>query len=91
MNYKVKEGEKMINMIELFEEIKNLCVDGLCTDGGHHKQWFLEEILKKLGLDLKKVSRELIEKYAKAEGEDPDDYEADYCYGDYIWEGGIPP
>lgn len=24
----------------------NLCLDGLTTDGGHHKQWALEEILK---------------------------------------------
>ena len=41
------------------EEIKDLCVEGLLTDGGNHKQWFLEEILKKLGYDLKEVSIEL--------------------------------
>lgn len=34
-------------------EIYELCVNGLLTDGGHHKQWFLEEILKKSGYDLK--------------------------------------
>ena len=26
------------------EEIKDLCVEGLLTDGGHHKQWFLTPI-----------------------------------------------
>ena len=60
------------------EEIKDLCVDGLMTDGEHHKQWFLEEILKKLGFDLVKISRDIIEE----EGEDSDEYE---------WARGIPP
>ena len=41
------------------EEIKELCIDGLLTDGGHHKQYFLEEILKKLGYDLKELREEL--------------------------------
>jgi len=26
-------------------KIIQLCIDGLCTDGGHHKQWYLEQIL----------------------------------------------
>jgi len=33
--------------------IKALALSGLLTDGGHHKQWYLEEILKALGYDLK--------------------------------------
>ncbi len=37
------------------DEIKNLCIQGLRTDGGHHKQWFLEEILKAVGVDMSKV------------------------------------
>lgn len=27
-------------------KIIELCFDGLHEDGGHHKQWYLEEILK---------------------------------------------
>lgn len=36
------------------EEIKELVLDGLCIDGGHHKQWYLEQIAKKLEIDLEK-------------------------------------
>jgi len=35
--------------LELLFEIAKICIDGLCTDGDHHKQWYLEEVLKKLG------------------------------------------
>jgi hypothetical protein len=28
------------------EEIKELARSGIITDGSHHKQWYLEEILK---------------------------------------------
>ena len=41
-------------------KIKELCIGGLLTDGGHHKQWYLEEILKTLGFDLIKLREELI-------------------------------
>ena len=27
------------------EKIIQLAIDGLCTNGGHHKQWYLEQIL----------------------------------------------
>jgi hypothetical protein len=27
------------------ENVINLCIEGLRTDGGHHKQWYLEHIL----------------------------------------------
>ena len=30
------------------EKIEELCIDGLYTDGGHHKQWYLERILAEL-------------------------------------------
>ncbi len=36
-------------IIKFQEEIKDLCLEGLTTDGAHHKQWYLEEILRKLG------------------------------------------
>ena len=41
------------------EEIKELCIDGLLTDGGHHKQWYLEQILIKLDIDLDELRKEL--------------------------------
>ena len=28
------------------DRIFKLCLEGLTTDGGHHKQWYLEKILK---------------------------------------------
>jgi len=27
------------------QKVVELCVDGMITDGGHHKQWYLEQIL----------------------------------------------
>jgi len=33
--------------------IKDLIIEALLTDGEHHKQWYLEQIAKKIGLDLK--------------------------------------
>jgi hypothetical protein len=32
----------------LRKKLVELCLDGLCTDRGHHKQSYLEEILKLL-------------------------------------------
>ena len=29
-------------------KIKDLALEGLCTDGEHHKQWYLAEILRNL-------------------------------------------
>jgi len=37
-----------IRLVALGKEIVSMCVDGLTTDGGHHKQYYLEEILEKL-------------------------------------------
>lgn len=39
-------------LIKKRREIKDLCIRGLGTDGGHHKQWFLEEILKVIGVNM---------------------------------------
>ena len=36
---------------ELIKKIIDLCIEGLQTDGGHHKQWYLEEILRTAGMD----------------------------------------
>lgn len=34
-------------------KIKKLTMGGLTTEGSHHKQWFLEEIAKKLRINTK--------------------------------------
>lgn len=52
-------------------------VEGLMTDGGHHKQWYLEEILKAFGVDLDVLRKVMLE-----EDEDGDSYD---------WEEGIAP
>jgi len=36
----------------VYQKIKNLVVEGLTTDGEHHKQWYLEQVLIILGVDL---------------------------------------
>lgn len=33
-------------------KIRELAEDGLCTDGSHHKQWYLEEIFKLAGGEI---------------------------------------
>lgn len=33
-------------------EVEELLVDAVDTPGEHHKQWFLEEIAQRLGIDL---------------------------------------
>jgi hypothetical protein len=37
---------------DMKEQVKELALDGLYTDGSHHKQWYLEEIIKAIGFDL---------------------------------------
>ena len=36
----------------------DLAIDALMEDGGHHKQWYLEEILKVLGQDVEELREE---------------------------------
>lgn len=38
--------------------LENLIEAALNTDGAHHKQWYLEEIAKHMGLFLEGVSHE---------------------------------
>lgn len=73
------------------KEIKELCIEGLRIDGGHHKQWFLEEILKNLGYDLKKISKEICKIEAREEGDNFEEYWEEYNYDGLFWEKGIPP
>lgn len=37
------------------DELIKLIISGLGTDGEHHKQWYLEEVLKKVGFPLEKI------------------------------------
>ena len=39
--------------------IEDLAIDGLMTDGGHHKQWYLEQILIKSGVNLDNLRKDL--------------------------------
>lgn len=57
------------------EEIEKLCIDGLYTDGAHHKQWYLEQILAVL--------------YPEEKGMDI--LREELAVDDYEWEEGIPP
>jgi len=43
---------------EKLEKIRNLVEDGLQTDGGHHKQWYLEQIGEVIGIDIDKEMHE---------------------------------
>ena len=43
------------------ERAIELIKEGLCTeDGGHHKQWYLEQIAEALGYDLQDLRREIM-------------------------------
>tara|TARA_Y100000310_G_scaffold308553_1_gene351780 strand:+ start:8550 stop:8771 length:222 start_codon:yes stop_codon:yes gene_type:complete len=41
------------------EKACQFAVHGLLTDGGHHKQWILEQVLMALGQDLDQVREQL--------------------------------
>jgi len=43
------------------EKIRELAIDGLLIDGGHHKQWYLEKIIEELGFNLEKIREKLNE------------------------------
>jgi hypothetical protein len=34
------------------KDLEDLFVEALTTDGAHHKQWYLEEISKLLGIEI---------------------------------------
>lgn len=37
----------------------DLLIDGLVTDGSHHKQWYIERSLESLGVNLDEVKLDL--------------------------------
>ena len=40
--------------------LKDIIINALETDGSHHKQWYLEQLLFKLGFDPNKIKEEEI-------------------------------
>ena len=36
------------DMTDLRDEVENLLIDGLITDGAHHKQYYLERVFRSL-------------------------------------------
>ena len=65
-------------MTEKEEQALKLATDGIFIDGGHHKQWYLDQIVRVLTGDdyLKYVASE-------ESGEDGPET--------YLWEEGIAP
>ncbi len=62
---------RLVNILALpegREKVRQLAISGLLTDGGHHKQWFLERILEALGYDLAQIYDELQHDYDWEEG-----------------------
>ena len=49
---------KYLEDVEL--EVMELAIEGLFTDGGHHKQWFLEQILRSVDCDLNLLEQEYL-------------------------------
>ncbi len=47
-----KEEEKEVSYID------ELIIEGLMTDGEHHKQWYLEQVLLRLGIDVTELGHE---------------------------------
>jgi hypothetical protein len=46
-------------MLDAIQKAKDLMIEALLTDGAHHKQWYLEEALKALDVDLDCLAAEL--------------------------------
>jgi len=46
--------------LDALEEVKQVAIGGLLTDGGHHKQWYLEKILGLVVDDVDAVKQELL-------------------------------
>ncbi len=40
------------------KEAVRLALEGLTTDGGHHKQWYLEQIARALGINPERFAAE---------------------------------
>lgn len=65
-------------MTEKEERALALAVDGIFTDGGHHKQWYLDQIVRV-------ITGDNYEQYVATEKDGEDGPET------YLWEEGIAP
>lgn len=52
---------RAIRMEQMLGKIGELVKEGLETDGGHHKQWYLYEIARGLDVDILKDTDEGVE------------------------------
>ena len=62
-----------------------MATQGLFIDGGHHKQWFLEQVLEALGVELDDIRQQIVDASNAAE---PDE---DPLAPEDAWEAGIAP
>jgi len=46
-------------LYDVMGEIIRLATEGLINDEGPHKQWYLEQVLGAIGVDLAKLEQEL--------------------------------
>lgn len=62
----------MLGGIDVPYKIKELIKEGLNCDGAHHKQWYLEEVLKLLGYKIEDIRKEMSDaEYYAEEGIPP--------------------
>jgi hypothetical protein len=73
----LESGYRKDDVDVIMEKIIALATDGLLTDGGHHKQWYLEQILLMAGVDLNKLRKDL----------NTPDKNGDW----YDWDDGMAP
>ena len=41
------------------KSVKDIIVEGLLVNEAHHKQWYFEQLLIRLGFDIKKLKEEV--------------------------------
>lgn len=61
------EEFKEIKVKDLMENIMRFALEGVMTDGGHHKQYYLEQIIRELSQD-KNAIKTLREEFGWEEG-----------------------
>lgn len=49
---KKETTEEFIEKTELIISLEDLIIEALYCDGGHHKQWYLEQIAETIGMEL---------------------------------------
>ena len=47
-----EELEKQEQSFADSHTLEDLVIGGLCIDGGHHKQWYLEQIAARVGIEI---------------------------------------